>query len=68
MKKFLWVFVFSGLLALGWQRALFSADNELPQTAPVKLDQILRNQEEILKKLGEIKSELQVVKVRATNG
>ena len=32
-----------------------------------KLDQILENQTEILKQLAEIKSELQIVKVRATD-
>ncbi len=31
-----------------------------------KLDQILENQTEILKQLAEIKSELEIVKVRAT--
>jgi hypothetical protein len=31
-----------------------------------KLDQVLENQTEILKRLAEIKSELEVVKVRAT--
>ena len=33
-----------------------------------KLDQVLRNQQEILQKLDELRAELAVVKVRATNG
>lgn len=33
-----------------------------------KLDQVLQKQDEILKALSDLKEELQVVKVRATNG
>ncbi len=32
-----------------------------------KLDQVLQNQKEILQKLDEVKAELQIVKIRATN-
>jgi len=35
--------------------------------ASQKLDKVLENQERILKKLDEVKDELQVVKVRASN-
>lgn len=63
MKKWILATVcVSLLLALTYQ-SLFAEDGGFAQ----KIDKILSNQEQILKDLSEIKSELQIVKVRATN-
>lgn len=63
MKKWILATVcVSLLLALTYQ-SLFAEDGGFVQ----KIDKILSNQEQILKDLAEIKSELQIVKVRATN-
>ena len=42
------------------------APSAFAQADPAKLDQVLEKQEQILRALAEIKSELQVIKVRAT--
>jgi type II secretory pathway component PulM len=63
MKKWILATVcVSLLLALTYQ-SLFAEEGSFIQ----KIDKILSNQEQILKDLSEIKSELQIVKVRATN-
>ena len=63
MKKWILATIcVSMLLALTYQ-SLFAEEGGFAQ----KIDKIISNQELILKNLAEIKSELQIVKVRATN-
>ncbi len=57
MKKTVYALFLLILLSAGWVLADESSE---------KLDRVLENQNQILAKLGEIKSELGVVKVRAT--
>ena len=61
-KRVLIAALFTGLLFLGADT--LRAD-DLQNN--VKLDQVLQKQDEILKTLAEIKDELQVVKIRASN-
>ena len=61
MKKKVLIASFIILLALPC-RALFAQEVALL----TKLDQVIKNQEEILKQLAEIKKEVEVVKIRAT--
>ena len=55
------VFLMCAVLALG--TASFAQDT----AAPTDLDQVIKNQEQILRELAEIKKELYVVKIRASN-
>ena len=59
MKKLAAVCVLSALFSIGFQMELFA-------DAESKLDQVLAKQEAILAKLDELKSEIQIVKVRAS--
>ena len=61
MKKALLFSVFGFLLLSA--SASFADDG----ANALKLDQVLQNQNQILQKLDEIKSELQIVKVRASS-
>ena len=42
-------------------------DPAMSQAASTKLDEVLKGQNEILRQLGEIKQELEIVKIRASN-
>lgn len=48
-------------------QALFADGAEMSSGVSGKLDQVIQAQDKILAKLDEIKAELEVVKVRATN-
>ncbi len=61
-KRVLVAALFAGLLFLGV--GTLRADDV---QSNAKLDQVLQKQDEILKALSEIKEELQVVKIRASN-
>ena len=63
LPYFLTVAVFFGVLLFPAQAR---AEESATGPSQVKLDQIIKNQQEIIKQLAEIKQELYVIKVRAT--
>ena len=65
MKKWIVVLIFFFFAVVFSYKPLF-ADGEQFSGINQKLSQILDNQAEILKQLSDVKSELQVIKVRAS--
>lgn len=63
MKKWMIIASFFALLAVFGSQNLWADDAALS----MKLNQVIAKQDEILKELGEIKEELRIVKVRASN-
>jgi len=63
MKKLIFTGLFVCAMVFASQTAAFADEAALSS----KLDQVLKNQEQILNELQTIKSELAIVKVRATN-
>ena len=62
MKKKIVIFIFILISSASFCPRLYADD----ATISAKLDRVISGQEEILKKLEEVKEEVQIVKVRAT--
>ena len=73
MHKLLTAFVILSLLSIHLGVHLFAVENRTPSgtadnaSISSKLDKIEANQTEILKQLEELKSELQIVKIRVSS-
>ncbi len=73
MRKMFVIFFILGLVSILSSPGLSAGENQPPnqwnnEPSSQKLDKIMESQTEILKQLDEIKAELQVVKVRASQG
>ena len=75
MRKGLVIAVLIGLWTFFLNGSSFAGDNSAPASNSTdngaisgKLDKIIDTQEEILKELQDVKAEVQVVKVRASQG
>ena len=66
MKKWIVISALFIFAAVFTYKTLFAEEGSLSSMVTQKLDQVLQNQTEILKQLNEIKSELQIIKVRAS--
>jgi len=67
MSKKVTIFTIAAIIWISFFALRAEAEEISSSQIKSKLDQILTNQKEITKKLDQIKDELQVVKIRATN-
>ena len=69
MRKVCVVVLFIGLCGIFFNSSSFAADNSADNgSISGKLDKIIDTQTEILKELQDVKAEVQIVKVRASQG
>ena len=73
MKKMAGVIFILGIWSCVLGKNVFADENSVPVPNPVetsiaseKLDKVIQTQEQILKELDEIKAELEIVKIRAS--